>query len=91
MVKERRHQPYTKFKAYLVENGLKQTDIAKLLNKSVSAFNQNLNGTGGDFNLSELRLLSRELGISIDEFFVNQKVSNMKLKVGECSERIKNN
>lgn len=71
----RRHQPYLKLKAYFVENNIKQKEVAKLLGKSVSALNQNLNGTGGDFSLSEVRLLCQQYGISSDDFFVAQKVS----------------
>jgi transcriptional regulator with XRE-family HTH domain len=75
---KRRHAPYTKLKAYLNEIGMKQSDLAKLLNKSKSALNQNLNGTGGDFSLSEVRLICQTLNISADEFFIEPKVSNTK-------------
>ncbi len=75
----RRHEPYVKFKAFLVENGIKQSELANILGKSVSALNQNINGTGGDFNLDELRLISYTYNISIDEFFITPKVSKMKL------------
>lgn len=67
----RRHEPYNKFKAFLVENGIKQEEVAKLLKKSKSAFNQNLNGTGGDFNLDELRIIKLTYNISIDKFFLS--------------------
>jgi transcriptional regulator with XRE-family HTH domain len=66
----RRHEPYNKFKAYLVENGIKQEEVATLLGKSKSAFNQNLNGTGSDFSLSELRLIRKTYNVSIDKFFL---------------------
>ncbi|MDU4953828.1 MAG: hypothetical protein DBY38_01955 [Clostridium cadaveris] len=79
MVTERRHEPYVKFKTFLIANNIKQRDLAKLLGKSTSALNQNINGTGGDFNLQELRVISSTYGISIDDFFINSKVSNMKL------------
>lgn len=79
MLKKRNHEPYIKFKAFLIENGIKQGELAKKLGKSVSALNQNINGTGGDFNLRELRYISSTYNISIDEFFINQKVSNKKL------------
>ncbi len=75
----RRHEPYVKFKAFLVENSIKQSELAVLLKKSVSALNQNINGTGGDFNLDELRLIAYTYKISIDEFFITPKVSKMKL------------
>jgi transcriptional regulator with XRE-family HTH domain len=76
----RRHTPYTKFKALLNEREIKQAQVAVLLRKSPSAFNQNLNGTGGDFSLSEVREICTLLEISADEFFICPKVSNMKQK-----------
>lgn len=80
MTVKRRHEPYTKFKAFLIENGIKQSALAEQLGKSLSALNQNINGTGGDFNLSELRFIAHYYNISIDEYFIKQKVSNMKQK-----------
>jgi transcriptional regulator with XRE-family HTH domain len=67
----RRHEPYTKFKAFLVENNIKQEEVAKLLGKSKSALNQNINGTGGDFSVKELRKIMKTYKISIDEFFLS--------------------
>lgn len=70
-VTNRRRSPYTKFKVFLVENNIKQSEVAKLLNKSNSALNQNLNGTGGDFSAEELRTLYKVYGISIDKYFIS--------------------
>lgn len=67
----RRHKPYSKFKGFMVEHGIKQKEVAILLDKSQSAFNQNLNGTGGDFTIPELRLLCKTYNISADEFFLS--------------------
>lgn len=75
---KRRHVPYTKFKAFLDENGVNQKEVAALLGKSAAAFNQNLNGTGGDFSLSEVRLICKTYHISADEFFLSPGVSKMK-------------
>lgn len=75
---KRRHTPYTKLKAYLNEIGMRQEDLAKILNKSKSALNQNLNGTGSDFSLKEVRIICETLGISADEFFVKPQVSKTK-------------
>lgn len=72
---KRRHEPYTKFKNYLDENDIKQQDIAELLEKSVSAVNQNLNGTGGDFSVSEIRKICLKYRISSDVYFFDQNVS----------------
>jgi transcriptional regulator with XRE-family HTH domain len=74
----RRHTPYSKFKAFLIENGIHQREVAELLGKSTSALNQNLNGTGGDFSLSEVRLICKKYGISADEYFLCAEVSKMK-------------
>ncbi|MBP1905686.1 transcriptional regulator with XRE-family HTH domain [Paenibacillus turicensis] len=74
----RRHTPYTKFKAFLSENGVKQSDVALLLGKSKPALNQNLNGTGGDFSLSEVRKICLHYKISADEYFLRPQVSNTK-------------
>lgn len=71
----RRHKPYFKFKAYLVENGIPQVEVAKIIGKSKAAFNQNLNGTGGDLSLPDVRKICNTLKISADEFFINQNVS----------------
>ena len=75
---KRRHTPYTKFKAFLDERGINQKEVAKLLGKSTSAFNQNLNGTGGDFSLSEVRLICSFFSISADEYFLYPEVSKKK-------------
>lgn len=72
----RRHQPYFKFKTLLKEKGIKQEEVANLLGKSVYAINQNINGTGGDFSVSEVRLICNTYKISADEFFINNMVSN---------------
>lgn len=72
----RRHTPYTKFKAFLDEKGVQQRELADLLGKSPSALNQNLNGTGGDFSISELRVICTTYNISADEYFLRPGVSN---------------
>lgn len=74
----RRHTPYTKFKAFLDENRINQKEVAILLGKSLSAFNQNINGTGGDFSIAELRIMCDTFRISADEYFLRPNVSNMK-------------
>jgi len=75
---KRRHTPYTKFKALLDERGVNQREVAELLGKSKSALNQNLNGTGGDFSVSEIRKLCSHFEISSDEYFLYPEVSKMK-------------
>lgn len=72
---KRRHVPYTKFKAYMDENDIKQKDLGELLEKTAVCVNQNLNGTGGDFSMSDMRKICLTYGISSDTYFVNPKVS----------------
>ena len=81
---KRRHEPYLKFKAFLVEKGIEQKEVAELLNKSASALNQNLNGTGGDFSLKEIRKICRTYRISSDSFFVDNSFEsdNREKEVG---------
>jgi transcriptional regulator with XRE-family HTH domain len=76
--KQKKDASYLKFKIFMLRNGIKQKEIAKLLNKSLSSFNQKLNGTSGDFSASEVRTICKKYNISSDEYFVDQKVSNMK-------------
>ncbi|MFS0783597.1 helix-turn-helix domain-containing protein [Bacillus sp. 1P06AnD] len=78
----RRHTPYRKFKAFLVEQGIEQREVAKLLEKSVSALNQNLNGTGGDFSLTEVRKICCAYNISSDAYFVHHGFENDNYKIG---------
>lgn len=72
---KRRHVPYTKFKAYMQENGIRQEELANLLGKTIPTVNQNLNGTGGDFSMADVRTICQTYGISCDKYFVDQKVS----------------
>lgn len=65
----RRHKPYRKIKAFLVENNISQKELGVILKKSQSAVNQKLNGTGGDFSLQEARILSQHYGIPTTFFF----------------------
>lgn len=77
-VQKRRHIPYAKFKAYLVEIGYTQQELAADLGKSRYAVNQNLNGTGGDFSLSEIRKICKKFNISADDYFIRLEVSKTK-------------
>jgi transcriptional regulator with XRE-family HTH domain len=77
----RRHTPYTKFKAFLDQKNINQREVAEMLEKSTSALNQNLNGTGGDFSVSEVRTICLTYKISADEFFLCPEVSNTKQMV----------
>lgn len=76
----RRHAPYNKLKFYLKEHDILQEKFAKDLGISPSAFNQKLNGTGGDFSMKEVRAICKKLNISADDFFISLEVSFTKQK-----------
>lgn len=66
--------PYTKFKAWMVENDVKQRDLAKILNLSISAISDRLNGKT-DFTMEQVREICNYYKISSDVYFVNHRVS----------------
>lgn len=70
-----RHNPYTKFMAWMKEHDVTAKEIAALLNHSRGAISKKLNGTGADFTLSEVRKICLEYSISADDYFVAYKVS----------------
>lgn len=68
---------YNKFKALLVEKGIRQTEIAEYLGMDRSRFNLILNGQQGrDFRVHEVNKICKHLNISADKYFFNQKVSS---------------
>lgn len=68
-----KHKPYLRFKAVLVERGITQKEIAKLLNLSPVTISQKINGNL-DFTYSEVEKICDELSIS-SEIFRTQKVA----------------
>lgn len=70
---------YPRLKSYLVENNIKQGEIANLLNMSYVKFNTILNGKrNADFQMSEIILLARHFKWDkddIDRIFFNQCVA----------------
>lgn len=65
---KRKREPYTAFAVFLKENNIPQGEIASLLNKSVSAVNQNINGTGGDFTVGEMIKICNKYNVSSEIF-----------------------
>lgn len=60
---------YNKVKAYLIEQNINRTDVARTLNIRPQTLNKRLNGFGGDFRLSEVTKLYEEYGIPYALFF----------------------
>lgn len=69
------HPPYTKFIAWMRENGIQASEVADELGISKSMFSKRVNGTGADFSAEEVRRICVRYGISADAFFVDYKVS----------------
>ncbi|MBN2796210.1 MAG: helix-turn-helix transcriptional regulator [Clostridia bacterium] len=60
---------YPKLKALLVERGIKQKEIADVLEITLSTFNNKLNGVS-DFDLGEVRKLCNYLSITSEIFLL---------------------
>ncbi|CEG28119.1 helix-turn-helix domain-containing protein [Bacillus sp. B-jedd] len=65
----RSRAPYNKIKAFLVEKGIKHKEVAKLLKLTPNTVSKKLNGFGGDFSLSDAKLLHFKLGVPVAYFF----------------------
>ncbi|MBM7717242.1 antitoxin component HigA of HigAB toxin-antitoxin module [Bacillus thermophilus] len=66
MSKQRR--AYDKIKAFLVENGFKHRDVAKVIDTKPNTVSKKLNGFG-DFTLEEAKKIHTEMGVPITYFF----------------------
>ncbi|KGO31654.1 hypothetical protein Q757_05860 [Oenococcus alcoholitolerans] len=64
----RKRQPYFELKGWLVENGIKQKQLAETLGIPQTSINHKLNGTGPDFTLKESRRLVEIYGIPASLF-----------------------
>lgn len=63
--------PYGKFKGYLAENGIKQSEVAKLLEITESTLSKKLNRKrNADFSKDEVVTLCRTYGLDANLFFL---------------------
>lgn len=58
-----------KFKGYMAEHSIKQSEVAELLGIKVENVNAKVNGRQ-DFTMEQVRILCSHYGISADKFFV---------------------
>lgn len=58
-----------KFKGYCAEHGIKQAELAELLDITVSNLNEKINGKQ-PFTLSQVKIICEKYGISADEYFL---------------------
>lgn len=61
---------YTKLKAFFVEHGIKQQDVAESLGLDRSTFNSKLNRNGADFTLPEVRYLCITYNLDANVYFL---------------------
>ncbi|WP_067142195.1 helix-turn-helix domain-containing protein [Oceanivirga salmonicida] len=60
---------YTKFKVFLVENNIKQKDIAELLNNTVNTVSSKINKSNGyRFSLDDIKILCDTYNLNPDMF-----------------------
>lgn len=66
---------YNKFKNYLVEQGIKQSEVAELLGISRSQLNMILNGQrDNDFMVNQVITLCNHYNLNADDYFLNQTI-----------------
>ena len=58
-----------KFKGFCAEHGIKQSEIAKILDITVQSVNRKMNGKE-PFTLEQVKTLCLYYGISADDYFV---------------------
>lgn len=68
------------FKGWMVENNIKQTEIAELLGISLQAVNLKVNGKQ-DFSLPQIRTICGHYGISADIFLPKELRNSNKVVV----------
>jgi hypothetical protein len=62
---------YNKFKGWMVENHVKQSDLGDLLHLNITTVNNKLNRRkGADFSTSEIRMICNHYRLSADQFFL---------------------
>jgi DNA-binding Xre family transcriptional regulator len=69
----RKHPPYSFFKGYLVEKGIKLKQLAEILNTTVTCISQKNNGFS-DYSIQEVNKICDALGCEMS-LFRTKKVS----------------
>lgn len=77
----RKKQPFYKFKGYLVENGIKQKEVAAWLGISEVSVSQKINRSGSSFTLEEVKKICDRLDISADDFFLTKPFQKREFAV----------
>lgn len=68
---------FAKFKGFLVEKRIQQTEVAELIGVSRPYLNMILNGQrGADFTINQVNTICNHYGIDIDEYFFKPKAAS---------------
>lgn len=74
-------QPFYKLKGYLAENGVKQKELAALLEISEVSLSQKINRSGSTFTLDEVKKICEAFEISADDFFLTKSFQKRELLI----------
>lgn len=72
--------PNLKLKKYMLENDIKQKDLADVLGITQSLFSQKINENRSSFSLEEVRKLCAHLELNMHEYFFEENVPKIGLK-----------
>lgn len=67
---------YVELKKFMLENGIKQREIAEMLGVGASTMSQKLNRRGADFSLAEVRVLCDAYSLDPEFFFLGSNIRN---------------
>lgn len=70
-VEKMKKKGYQKLKGFFVENDIKLKEVAKLLNVSRAVFSKKINQNGGDFKLSEAKIICETYNLDANIYFLN--------------------
>lgn len=70
---------YDKLKGLMRETNITQTELAQLLNMSVTTLNHKINGKS-DFTIKEGIIIAQLFNKQLDEIFFTKQISKLKIK-----------
>ncbi|MBW8380995.1 MAG: helix-turn-helix transcriptional regulator [Youngiibacter sp.] len=62
-------KPYSKYKVFLSDNGIRYKDEACYLGIDASTFSQKINRTKSDFTFDEVKAICKHHNLSLEEYF----------------------
>ncbi|QDS45677.1 helix-turn-helix domain-containing protein [Staphylococcus aureus] len=74
------NQRYKKLRLLLEKEDIRHKEVADLIGMNPARFSQKINRNKSNFTIDEASAICEVLDISMDEYFFNHNVSNMKRK-----------